>query len=143
MIVGIFTDKRERPDEAAIERAIGPAVYGLWQAFIQSIRAEHSPSEEMKFMYGQKYGWALHFKLKKKMLVNLYPAQGKFVAQINLPETAAQAALREDLGANARKAIEAAFPYPEGRWIFMAVESARDLADARRLLALRLESRIR
>lgn len=141
MAIGIFTDKKQPPDEASIQQAIGPAVFPLWQALIEFVHEEFEPAEELKFMYGKKYGWAQHFELNRKMLINLYPAEGRFVAQINLPETAAQEALRWELAANARQAIERAFPYPEGRWIFTPVESAADLADVRRLLALRVASR--
>ena len=42
-------------------------------------------------------------------------------------------------GRNVQLAIERAHPYPEGRWLFIPVESENDLQDIRQLLALRAE----
>ena len=61
--------------------------------------------------------------------------------QVNLPPDAVEKALAMDLGAASRQAIEAAHPYPEGRWVFVPVGSEADVADVIRLLALRVEAK--
>jgi hypothetical protein len=76
--------------------------------------------------------------MRKQLLTSLYPAEGLFRAQINLSPEAVERALAMDLGDHARQAIEGAHPYPEGRWVFMAVASEADVADAKRLVALRV-----
>ncbi|MBN1373024.1 MAG: DUF3788 family protein [Anaerolineaceae bacterium] len=52
-----------------------------------------------------------------------------------------QTALGMGLGNNARQAIDAAMPYPEGRWLFIAVDSPGDLEDVKKLLALRVKEK--
>jgi hypothetical protein len=45
------------------------------------------------------------------------------------------------LGRNVQQAIAAAHPYPEGRWLFIIVETRDDLKEIQQLLALRAEAR--
>jgi len=40
-----------------------------------------------------------------------------------------------------QRAIARATPYPEGRWLFVPVESEQDLQDVQRLLVLRAEDK--
>jgi hypothetical protein len=42
------------------------------------------------------------------------------------------------LSKNVQQAIARAHPYPEGRWLFISVESEKDLRDIQRLVALRV-----
>ncbi len=45
------------------------------------------------------------------------------------------------MGENVRNVIAKATPYPEGRWLFIAVKSEDDLRDIHQLLALRVETK--
>lgn len=45
------------------------------------------------------------------------------------------------LGKNVQQAIARAYPYPEGRWLFIPVESEDDCPDIQQLLALRIDTR--
>ncbi len=140
MSVGAFTDRKHQPTDAEIRKAIGLAL-PLWQALLHDIREQYPAQADFKFLYGQNYGWAWRFRIKGQLLTSLYPAQGCFKAQVNLSPEAVEATRDMPLGDNARRAVDGAHPYPEGRWIFIPVESERDLDDVRRLLALRAESK--
>lgn len=142
MVIGVFTDKTCRPSEAEIEAMIGPCL-PLWRDLISFIRATYPADEDFTFLYGKKYGWALRFRLKGKLLLSLYPAEKRFIAQINLRPAAVEQAQQLTLGANACAAISRATPYPEGRWLFIPVESGSDAADIRRLLSLRVATRLK
>jgi hypothetical protein len=50
-------------------------------------------------------------------------------------------ALNMNLGKSVQQAIARAHPYPEGRWLFIPVESEKDAQDIRNLLVLRVEAR--
>ena len=137
MSVGKFTDKKYQPSEAEITAAVGPRL-PIWQELIGYIREKYPVQEDFKFMYGKNYGWAFRFRIKGKFLTSLYPAEGGFAVQVNLSPQAVEQALSLPPGKNARQAIERAHPYPEGRWLFISVESEADAADIRQLWALRL-----
>jgi hypothetical protein len=76
----------------------------------------------------------LRFRKSGKALLSLYPNQESFTAQIIVSESQMEKALSSGLSEKASKIIEDAHPYPEGRWLFIKVESEQDLDDAKQLL---------
>jgi hypothetical protein len=140
MSIGLFTDKQHRPTDAEVREAIGPRL-PLWQELVRFIRETYPTQEDFKFLYGKTYGWALRFRIKGQVLTSLYPTQGGFTAQVNLNPEAVEQAQSMGLGHNVQQAIGRAYPYPEGRWLFIPVESGEDVRDVQRLLALRVETK--
>ncbi len=140
MSVGAFTEKNHQPTEAEIGQAIGSKL-PLWEALIRLIRETYPVQEDFKFLYGKDYGWGRRFRVKGQLLTSLYPAQGSFKAQVNLSPEAVEKAQDLKLGHNVEQAIARAKPYPEGRWLFVLVETQRDLRSVQTLLALRAEAK--
>lgn len=140
MSIGFFTDKGTCPTDAQIREAIGPRL-PLWQDLIHALREGYPVQEDFKFLYGKTYGWGLRFRLKGQLLTSLYPTRGGFTAQVNLSPEAIEKILGMHPGPNVQRAIERAQPYPEGRWLFIPVESEADLGEVKQLVALRAETR--
>jgi hypothetical protein len=87
MSYGYFVDKKHQPTENEVATAIGP-VLPVWGKLVQFIRDSYPVQEDFKYLYGKKYGWALRFRIKGKLLTSLYPAQRHFIVQVILsPET--------------------------------------------------------
>ncbi len=140
MGIGLFTDKNRQPTDTEIFEAIGPML-SVWRVLVKFILENYSAQEDFKFLYGKKYGWALRFRIKGKLLTSFYPTQNGFTAQINLSPAAIEQAQCMMLGQNVQQAIAKAHPYPEGRWLFVPVESENDIRDIQHLLALRSETK--
>jgi hypothetical protein len=140
MSVGIFTDKKYQPTETDIQIAIGSR-FLIWHEFIQFIRDRYPVQEDFKFMYGKKYGWALRFRIKGQLLTSPYPGNEGFSVQVNLSPEAVEKTRNMNLSPGIRQVIDRAHPYPEGRWLFIPVQSGGDISDILQLLALRVESR--
>ena len=140
MGIGLFTDKGHQPTESQVLEAIGPKL-PLWHALVRFVREQYPVQEDFKFLYGRNYGWALRFRIKGKLLVSLYPTQGGFTAQINLSSAAIEKAQSMKLSKNVQQAMARAHPYPEGRWLFIPVESEQDMRDIQRLMALRVDAK--
>jgi hypothetical protein len=136
MSIGAFTDKNRQPTDTEVCETIGPRLQA-WQALVQFIRENYPVQEDFKFLYGKKYGWALRFRVSGELLTSLYPTQNGFTAQVILNPAAVEQAQRMKLAKNARQAIAKAHPYPEGRWLFIPIESKSDIRDLQRLLVLR------
>ncbi len=136
MSVGLFSDKKQRPTEAEIEAAIGPRL-DLWRGLTAYLRATYAVEEDFRFLYGRNYGWALRFRVRRQLLTSLYPTDGGFVVQVNTSPQDVDRALAMGLGESVRQAIAQANPYPEGRWLFVSIESAQDVADVKELIAMR------
>jgi hypothetical protein len=136
MSIGLFTDKDHPPTDAEILAAVGPRL-DLWQRLLQFIRTSYRAQEDLKFMYGHPYGWALRFRVRGKLLTALYPTAGGFTVQIILSTAAVEQAQRVPLGPHVQQVIAQAHPYPEGRWLFIPVREESDASDVEQLLPLR------
>lgn len=136
MSIGLFADKGHPPTDAEILAAVGPKL-DLWQRLLDLICANYRAQEDLKFMYGHPYGWALRFRSGGKLLTALYPTAGGFTVQIILRTTAIERAQRLALGSHMQGVIAQAHPYPEGRWLFIPVEVEGDVQDIEQLLPLR------
>jgi hypothetical protein len=141
MGIGIFSDKKLRPMDAEVVATIGNKL-PLWHELIRYIHEKYPVQEDFKFLYGKNYGWALRFRIKEQLLTSLYPVKDGFTVQINLSSEAVEKAQRLNPGKNVQQAIAQANSYPEGRWLFISVESEKDLKDIQRLLALRAETKL-
>ncbi|MDR3574990.1 MAG: DUF3788 family protein [Anaerolineaceae bacterium] len=136
MPIGAYTDKNHLPSPEEIQEGLG-AQWATWQELSQFVIETYKPSSEFKF-YGKNYGWALRFRKSGKALLSLYPGREGFTVQMILSEDQIRRAKQNELGENSLGAIDAANPYPEGRWLFIAMQSAGDLVDVKRMLAVKI-----
>jgi hypothetical protein len=135
MAIGKFTDKQHPPTPDEVRTALGPR-RATWECLIEFILARYRVQRDWRY-YGKNYGWAERIRKGGKALLSLYPGQDAFTAQVVLDEQGVQEALKRNIGFNARHAIESAKPYPEGRWLFVPVESDRDAEDVKYFLSLK------
>jgi hypothetical protein len=135
MPIGTFADKLHQPTREEIAVAIG-SKRPLWENLINLIGDNYRLKTDPAF-YGKNYGWALRFRKGGKALLSLYPGQDSFTAQIIISQAQAEKALSSGLSKKATKIIEEAHPYPEGRWLFIKIESEQDLNDVKQLLMVK------
>jgi hypothetical protein len=138
MSIGSFTDKQYRPTDKEVSKELGSS-YPKWLAFSEYLRLLYKTKEDFRFLYGRTYGWGLRFQTKGKLLTALYPNRGFFIVQIILSHIQLSKTKGIGLHKNALAAIDAANPYPEGKWIFVPIKTDIDLKDAWHLLALKQE----
>jgi hypothetical protein len=132
---GAFSDHASRPNKGEVEVVLGEAA-PLWtdlKAFVESSLRVRS---EWKF-YGANYGWALAFKKSGRAVVSLYPGAGSFTAQVILKDDRIALMPERLMIPELRAAIEGADTYAEGRWIFLAVSSTRELEVVKKLIEIR------
>ena len=118
-----------------ISHSIGPKKE-LWDSLERFVAENYRTKRDFAF-YGKNYGWALRFRKAGKALLSMYPGEGGFTVQIVLGETPAKKASNLKLGKNARNVLESARQFPEGRWLFIKVNSKQDLRDIQQLLLLK------
>jgi hypothetical protein len=107
---------------------------------VEHVRKTYVVAEELKYLYGKKYGWGLQFRSKGNVLVSLFPNEKYFVALVILGAKGLGEVAKADLHDNARDAITAANLYAEGKWLFVAVKGNDDLNDVKTLLKIRSSS---
>ncbi len=135
MSIGVFTDKANQPTREAMLQAVGASRLA-WERLEQFVTQSYRVKTDFSF-YGKNYGWALRFRKGGKALLSLYPRKDGFTVQVVLGEAQVQEALQRGLGQNARRAIESATPFAEGRWLFIPIDSDEDVEDVIRLLKLK------
>jgi hypothetical protein len=135
MSVGIFSDKQHPPTLEQVFQTLG-SMQSVWKELVQFIQANYPSQQDFRF-YGKNYGWALRFRKGGKALLSLYPTEGSFTIQVILSAPDTEKALSLKLGKHVRQVIEQAHPYPEGRWLYITVKSAKDIKDVQQLLALK------
>ena len=138
MSIGIFTKREHQPTDAEMRRAVGPKL-AHWESLLLVIQEQYAVRKDIKFMYGDKYGWALRFRIRERLFTSFYPTQSGFTVQVILRPEAINRAHQMKLGKSVQQVIARAHPYPEGRWLFVPVKSAKDVQDVQQLLALRVE----
>jgi len=136
MQIGSFTDKTHEPTQQEIRDTIGSNTRS-WDELIQFLREQYPSEEDLKFLYGKKYGWALRFRNRGRLLTSLFPTSGGFTVQIILNQAAIEQAKKIRVSETVRSTIANAKVYPEGRWLFIPVKTKADLQGVHELLALR------
>ena len=139
MSIGTFDQKDHPPKPSEIAAALGPAVE-LWNKLVQWMREIFSAQQELKYMYGRKYGWAFRFQIKGRLFGALYPTQNGLTAQVILNRACLRQAALLKLGKSAKQAMQRANLYAEGKWLFIPVRCERDADDVKRLLSLKTEA---
>jgi len=132
-----FYEKTKEPTEKELEEALGPAIE-LWDELRRLIARESPPLAEEWVFGGQKYGWSLRLKQKKRAVLYLKPLAGCFLASFAFGEKAVQAAHQSDLPVSVLKLIDGAPKYAEGRGVRMEVKKAKDVLVAGRLAAIKM-----
>lgn len=135
MAAGAFTDKAHKPSPSELHKTMG-TMREAWDDLIAFIRETYQAQEDFAFLYGKPYGWGMRFRRRGKLLTALYPAESGFTVQIILNPEAVERASKIR-AVCVREAIARAKPYAEGRWLFVRVKSAGDVAAVQRLLELK------
>ena len=136
MSIGTFTERNQRPKDSEVVEALGSS-HARWLALVGHLRTTFGAREDVAFLYGKGYGWALRFRLKGKLLASLFPGRGHFTVQINLSRSQLSQTGALHLHEKAAAAIDAANLYAEGKWIFAPVHNQSDVKDVLRLLGLK------
>jgi hypothetical protein len=132
---GAFTDKQHLPTGQEIRAVLGKAGPD-WKEFVQFVEKSFGVNGEWKY-YGKNYGWALRFRKGGKALVSLYPGERSYTVQMILIQSVVDQTRTMKLGKAVRAAISKAHPYPEGRWVFLKIDSKSIAKDAKELLLLK------
>ena len=130
-----LTDKTQPPDAAVLRAALGEQLYSYWTALDGWLRDTYAVEPLVQFG-SAKSGWTFRYRKGGRPLCEMTPAQGRFQVLVVLGAKEAQRALAGagDLGPSVRGCLESANVYHDGRWLFIHVQSARDVEDIQRLV---------
>ena len=134
-----FMDPEHLPTEKEILAALGSRA-PLW-ARLTAYLDEAYAIEGTFVPPSRNYGWDVKYRRRGKTLVSLTPDEGCFTALVVLGEKETEAARGLELGHHVRSVFEEARQLRDGRWLFVPVESERDVEDIERLLSVKRRPR--
>jgi hypothetical protein len=130
-----FMDPDHVPTGAEIAAALGPSA-PLWTSLTTYVDEAYG-IEPTYVPPSRNYGWDVKYRRGGKTLLSLTPDEGAFTALVVLGERETAAARELELGEHVRQVFDEARQLRDGRWLFVRVESERDVEDVARLLAVK------
>lgn len=130
-----FMDREHAPTPDEIAHALGP-VASLWDELTMRLGEDYG-IEPAFVPPSKRYGWDLKYRKGGRTLVSLTPDHDRFTALVILGAKEVEAARAIELGDHVRAVFEQAAQYHDGRWLFVPVESERDVEDVMALLRLK------
>lgn len=134
-----FMDAARAPTDVEIADALGPAA-PLWERLTTFVTDSYGV-EPAFVPPSRNYGWEVKYRKGGKTLVSLTPDEGGFTALVVLGKQETESARGLALGQHVRRVFEEARQLRDGRWLFVPVESERDVADVEALLAVKRRPR--
>lgn len=135
MSEAVFPDKSSPPTAGAFLRAVGSAA-DRWSRLDSWARETYDIEGEPSF-FGTKSGWTLRYRRAGKALFTLIPRVDGFSAVVVVGPSVWPAIADLELSQPTRAALEAAHPYPEGRWAWFDVPDDDAVADVIRLVSVK------
>jgi hypothetical protein len=139
MALSALVDPKHAPARRDLAATLGPAL-ATWEELEQHVRHDFGPVTQQWHHGGEKYGWSMRLRDKKRVLVYLIPCQGHFLVGLVFGDRALEVIRRSDLPHAIVAMIEAAKPYAEGRGVRLEIRGPRDLASVKKLVAIKVES---
>lgn len=91
---------------------------------------------EIRFPYGNSYGWSVTHRYGKKLVCDVFAEADAFNVMLRLPSKTFDSAY-PSLGEYARKCIDTKYPCGDGGWLHYRVIEQEQLEDIMRLATLK------
>lgn len=83
-------DKKKKPTEDAIERYLGEESAARLRAFEDRLRADYELARELRFPFGDNYGWGYKYSHKRKHLCYAFFENGAFTVTMQIGDHGVQ-----------------------------------------------------
>lgn len=133
-------DKTQPPDEIAARGHIGAGLAEHWSVLTHFIETTYHIEPLWKYE-GKKSGWGMYWRRSSRALCTLYPERDNIQVMLVLGQKEGDAALAaaDALGQNVRECLMNAPVFHDGRWLFIQIQTARDVEDIQRLLVIKMK----
>lgn len=129
-------DKQNKPSLKDMEAYCGETA-GLFQKLNGWMTAELGTKTEIRFPYGNQYGWGVKHARKSKHICDVFPEAGAFNVMLRLANRQFDA-VYGDLGEDTKRLVDHKYPCGEGGWVHCRVLCREHLEDVQKLLRAKL-----
>lgn len=130
-------DKARRPEPGQICAYIGADAYGRLSALETALAARYDLTKELRFPFGNSYGWGYKYAHKSNHLCYAFFEKGAFTIMVQIGDRQVPALDREltELSEKAQDLWAGRYPCGEkGGWVRDRVLCDTDLEDVLRLI---------
>ena len=129
-------EKSIQPTEADIREVIGANAAEHLQALERALRSRYDLTRELRFPFGNHYGWGYKYAHKKKHLCYAFFEKGAFTVMLQLGGHVVPKLekMLPDCSAKTQAYWDERYPCGEGGWIQYRVLDGYELDDLLRLL---------
>lgn len=134
-----LNDKSTPPDESVVRDWIGPKAFKHWTELLNWIDLTYPGVFTPEWLYGgKKRGWVLRYK-KTKAFCTLQPGYRSFSVQVVLGRAEREKfeERRYFWRPQLVKLYDEAHPYPDGKWLAIAVASVDDRHEVMALVTMK------
>ena len=135
MSISVFSDKNHPPTQDDVLAELG-SQQPLWERLSQFIAKSYQIPGDFTFG-GKNYGWNIWYRKGGRTLASLYPQHESFVIQIVLGKAEVEKALGLSLGDHVGKMLRETPQLHDGCWLFIPIQSEKDVEDVEGLLQVK------
>lgn len=137
-----LTEKFHQPTEEFIRLFMGDDAWQRLMRFEEMLRERYDLNREMKFPFGNEYGWGFRYAHKKALLLYIFFEEGGFCCTISINDTGAQKV--EAMLGDLLPEIQAIWLNryacgADGGWLNRSVASNDELPDLIRLVGVKVK----
>lgn len=132
-------DKRKKPTEEIIDRTLGEKSAALLRTFESFLRSTYSLNRELRFPFGDNYGWGYKYSHGRKHLCYVFFEEGAFTVTLQIGDQAAPAVEEKIASLSEQTQTLWARRYPcgeQGGWLHYRVLTGEELPDIQTLITL-------
>lgn len=141
-----FTDKFNQPTEEVVQLFMGDEAWQRLMWFEEMLRDRYDLIRELKFPFGNRYGWGFRYSQKKSLLLYVFFEEGGFCCTISINDKGVKEvkAMLSDLLPEIQALWLNRYPCgEEGGWIHCSVSNNDELTDLVRLVGVRVKPKKR
>jgi hypothetical protein len=139
MALSAFADESSAPRAIELTEVLG-RTSALWDKLRDHLASEYQPLGEKWYYSGQRWGWSLQLKQKKRTILYMTPMNGHFLAGFALGARAVRAAYESDSPDSLLSIIDSATKYAEGKAVRIEVRTKNDLDNTEKLAAIKMSN---
>ena len=137
MDASIFLDKTKKPTQKDLKVALGKS-YSYWKSIYDLVYLKYPNALSEWNFPGQKYGWSVRIKDKKRVILYLLPRDKKLLVAFVFGQKAFEKIIDSNISEEIKLELQSAKVYAEGRGIRIEVKNRIILKDISNLIDIKL-----
>jgi hypothetical protein len=136
-----FLDKEVVPTPQEIEQRLGNEAMQRLNILDDYLKANYDVVRELKFPFGNQYGWGYKYSSKRKLLCYVFFEKGAFTVTITIgkAEVPKLEKMLPDMLPKTKEIWAHRYPCGDGGWVHYPVTSENEIQDIQKLVWIKMK----